>query len=671
MSEEPSADATSVASALLSGRYRVHIDRPLPTLDSPLAKAVEADDPRSPGRAMFALVCDPNLIPRFDVTSQLSRLVRLPMVVPVDAGAIAWPATGGRRFAIVFDFSMGERLVPPGAARFPAWREDRVIREVVTPLIPALRELNSRSLHHRAIRADNLFYADSSRTAAVLGECVSVPPGLSQPVLYEPIDAAIARPAGRGPGRVGDDLYNFGVALVVLLSGGNPVPDLDDEEIIAEKIRAGTYAALVRHLRLSLQMMELLRGLLCDDPKDRWTMKDLELWVGGRHLSPKQPTLPPRAARSIEFAGREYWTRLALSHAMGLNWSDAARLISSGDLENWLRRSFGDEESADSIQTLSAFAGGTPENIDRLISRALMVLEPTFPIRYRRLSARLEGLPQAFAIEYDDDELRPAFEEVLRAKLPQSLLQSQAGPPAEHGPLMKTFDMMSFFVERPLVGQGLERALYESNRPWPCRSPMIARDGVNDLESILPALERVAQRGGASGEPVDSHIAAFCYTHRKSLSESIMRGLNDRDMAARRLAIIRLLAEVQRATGPSQRYPALSAWIAGLLPPIIESFHNRFFRIQLGQEVERLAGDGSLVDLQFIVDSLTARSADTNGFAEARREYMDLAQSVAWLESGGLVSREHVVSKSRQAATFVSATFSGMAILILSIAYVI
>ncbi|MFQ5466896.1 MAG: hypothetical protein ACE5DS_02065 [Kiloniellaceae bacterium] len=670
MSEEPSADAASVASALLNGRYRIHIDRPLPKLDSPLAKAVEADDPRSPGRAMFALVCDPNLIPRLDVTSQLARLVRLPLVVPADAGAIAWPATGGRRFAIVFDVSMGERIVPPGAARFPAWREDRVIREVVTPLIPALRELNSRSLWHRAIRADNLFYADSSRTSVVLGECVSVPPGLSQPVLYEPIDAAIARPAGRGPGRKGDDLYNFGVALVVLLSGGNPVPDLSDEEMIAAKIRVGTYATLVRHLCLSLHMMEILRGLLCDDPRDRWTMSDLELWAGGRHLSPKQPTLPPRAARCIEFAGREYWTRPALCHAMGQSWSDAGQLISSGELENWLRRSLVDEESAASVQTLSAFAGAAPENSDRLVSRALMVLEPTFPIRYRRLSARLEGLPQAFAVEYDDDELRPAFEEVLRAKLPQSLLQSQAGPPAEHGPLMKTFDMMSFFVERSQVGQGLERALYESNRPWPCRSPMIAQDGVNDLESLLPALERFAHRGGTSGEPVDRHIAAFCYAHRKSLSEGIMRDLNKRDTAARRLAMIRLLAEVQRATGPSRRYPSLSAWIAGLLPPIIESFHNRSFRVQLAREVERLAGKGSLVDLEFVMDSLTARSADTNGFAEARREYADLEQGVAWLESGGLVSRDHVVSKSRQAATFVSATLSGLAILILSIAYV-
>ena len=43
-------------------------------------------------------------------------------------------------------------------------------------------------------------------------------------IAYEPIDAAMALPSGRGPGHVSDDLYAFGVTLVVLLAGGSPAP---------------------------------------------------------------------------------------------------------------------------------------------------------------------------------------------------------------------------------------------------------------------------------------------------------------------------------------------------------------------------------------------------------------------------------------------------------------
>lgn len=673
MSEEPytapNQGGAPANQILVSGRYEIHPDKPLPDLDSPLAHAVEATDQRARTRGMFALVCRLELMPRVDIIPPLSRLVRMPLLVPVDAGVVPWRETDGRRFVIVFESMVGERVMPTSSESMTPLREDTLIRTVITPLLPVLKEMNGRLICHRAIRADNLFYADSSKQSVTLGECVSAPPGISQPVIYETVPAAMTNPEGRGERQPADDLYAFGVALIVLLCGGNPVADLSDEEIIAAKITHGSYAALLRQTRVSLKLMEPLRGLLYDNPAERWTATDIELWLEGRQLSPKQPALPDKALRSIVFAGQEYWTKPSLAYAMGRNWDQAGKIIVSGELEGWIRRSYSDDDLADGVcQAASGGSAGSGE--DRLISRTLMLLDPDMPIRYREFSALPNGLAQAFAIDYQDPEKHKLFAQVVAAKLPQAWLQTQTKPRPEHGSMMKSFDMINYFMDRPQLGSGLERALYESNPGWPCQSPLVREDYVSEIEELLPALDRRIKNTAPDEEPVDAHIVAFCTAAIKPFPDRILKALQDRsDLAARRLGMLRMLAEIQRNSG-SNKYPALTARMASLLTPAIETYHNRSYRARLAKEIEQAAPKGDLRELLFLVDSLEARTQDARGFEQARAEYRGHARGIAWLKSGGLTDRKHVLKKSQQAATIASAVLSGLTGVFLTAIYV-
>ncbi|MFQ6016994.1 MAG: hypothetical protein ACE5KF_02260 [Kiloniellaceae bacterium] len=659
---------------VLGGRYQIHPDRPLPRLDSPTAPAVEAGDLRATGRNMFALVCRQDLLPRIDIIPPLSRFTRMPMMTPVDAGVVPWPQSGGRRFVIVFEHAVGDRVLASADATITPLREDELIRLVVKPLVPLLKEMSGRLICHRAIRADNLFYADSTRQSVILGECVSAPPGLSQPIIYETIEGAMARPSGRGAGLPAEDLYAFGVALVVLLRGGNPAADMSDEELTHSKICNGSYTTLLGRSRVSLNMMEPLRGLLCDDPGERWTANDLDLWVGGRQLSPKQPMLPAKAMRAISFAGREYWSKPALVSAMARHWTEARQIILNGELEGWIRRSFSDEDLADAIH-MAAGAGGAPQDRassgeDRLISRVLMLLDPTMPIRYRSFAARAEGLTRAFAMDYHDPELRELFVKVMDAKLPQAWLQLQSATRPVHGLMMKTFDMVKYFMDRPHLGGGLERALYESNPSWPCLSPLVEQECVCEIEDLLPALERRAKQGIPEQELVDAHVVAFCASRSKPFPDRILQELNDRNhLATRRLGMLHLLAEAQRST-KHEKFPALTEYVAGLLGPVVESYHNRAYRARLAKEIRRAAGKGDLRELLFLADSLEARVQDTKGFDLARAKYRNHARGITWLEKGGLTDRAHVLGKSRQAATVISAILSGLTIVFLAVIYV-
>ena len=48
---------------------------------------------------------------------------------------------------------------------------------------------------------------------------------------------------------------------------------MSDEDVLAKKIAHGSYMALVGQRRVSIALMEALRGLLNDDPGDRWTLE--------------------------------------------------------------------------------------------------------------------------------------------------------------------------------------------------------------------------------------------------------------------------------------------------------------------------------------------------------------------------------------------------------------
>jgi hypothetical protein len=655
----------------LGGRFQIHPDKPLPKHDTLCATAYEASDRRMPHRRMMAMLCKPGLVPRLDIIPQLSRLNRLPVINPIDAGSVGWPETGGRRFVVLFDRANGEPLQYNLDQEFTPLREDQVFHHVIKQVLPALKELSGRGIKHRAIRVSNLYFTDSTRQSAVLGECVSGPPGMCQPVLYEPIDSGMSDPAGRGQGTQGDDLYAFGVLIAVLLTGRNPAKGMNDTELIESKINHGSYATLVGDLRLSLRMIEPLRGLLCDIPKERWTVEELELWAGGRQLSPKQPMLPIKANRTIQFKGQDYLTRASLSLAMRQDMKQAAQLIACGEVSNWLRRSYGDEESADAVDKLIQNSGGS-NGESLMAANALIVLDSTHPLHYRDIAARIEGLTTMLAVNYDDAAFREEFTEMIRAKLPQIFLQSGQIKGPDIVPMMKNFEMVAYFLDRPKIGSGIERALYESNRGWPCRSPIIADDYVCELEDLLPALERAARRGALGDKMVDRHIAAFCAARSKYLVDTVDKCLGPTtDPVREHIGTLTLYAEVQRLTAKSEKFPALTAWLAAKMTPVIESYHNREVAERLRKQVDRVGGQGDPMALLEILDNADEIQADKMGFAKAKREYGALENSITWLTEGGMASSEYLVPRSNQAATFVSAVLSGLTVVAMTILYVV
>ena len=658
----------------IAGNYEVDPGTELPAFDQPGCRAYAAEDNRQPDRALFALAIPHHMAPRHDLMRYLMRLGALPLVRPVALGIGSWPSSQEEHLIIVYDQPGGPRLCSDKDPTFKPLREDELQEAIVEPAAAVLKEFNSRGYTHRAIRADNVFYVSSDKSSLMLGDCVALPPAINQPVLYETVEAALANPAGRGPGWIADDLYSLGVLIAMLLSGGKLCEGMSDEQIIQSKIANGSYGALIGRNRLSMPIMELLRGLLCDVTRERWTLKDLVSWTQGRRQTPKQPMLPKKGSRPFEYQDQIFWTAKALSAAAGADWDMALEISQDTVLAGWFRRSLGDGDRAERLQALlrsglPSASGGPPH---RLVAETLIAMEPEAPLRYRDLSLYPEAVAQLLGVEWDQQDRRQRVAEMIRNRLPNAWFDGQKGAGAEHVLLRKSFTSMLQYISQPRLGYGLERVLYEFNPHWPCRSPLLGGAYVYSLLQLLPALERIARENTDDQvrEPVDNHIVAFAAARARHLPERVLSSLARHDnLATYRMAILYLFAELQRETA-GEPCPAFAGWLSLLTGPIIESYNSAEARQTAARAIKKAADSGNLGDLVAAADNPELRSRDQAGLKAAVKACKDIDEEIAWLESGAMVSDDFVGERAQKFAAVACGCLSSVAFLFMTIYYV-
>ncbi|MEM6903236.1 MAG: serine/threonine protein kinase, partial [Pseudomonadota bacterium] len=336
----PAGGSNAVVS--IGGAYEVDPKKPLAALASPATKAFEARSKTDAKMQLFALVCQGPMPVRLGILQAMVGLDNPHMIKLAHSGIVVWPPDQLQRVVMLFQRPHGSRLT--GAdGRGEAWHHEQISQKLVAPMLGVLGDLEARKICHGAIRPDNIFAPRGLAEGIVLGECLTQPVGYHQPVLYETLQRGMANPAGRGQGMISDDLYALGVTMVTLLQGEPPLAGMSDEDILDRKLVQGSFYALVQKSRIPTNMLEPLRGLLNDDPAERWTLEDLESWLGGRRLSPRPPEPPRKAVRPFEFSGYEAWEARGLSRVLSRDPVTAHRLYEQGEVEAWMRRALGEK----------------------------------------------------------------------------------------------------------------------------------------------------------------------------------------------------------------------------------------------------------------------------------------------------------------------------------------
>lgn len=664
-------------SIVLADRYEILASERLQHLDSPGAEAFAVRDRVDTAADLFALIPPVHLACRA-FAHPIHQVHSTNMLWPLRVGIVDWPVSGtgedtvwGRRPALVFQKPGGERVMPIGkpiAVQFP---EPLLLKNVLEPLLHALRDMGPSGATHRAIRPDNLFYQLGNSGVVVLGECFSMPPGYGQGAMYETIENAGCLPMARAPGTVADDLYALGALLLTLYLGRNPMAGMTDEQIILAKINYSSFTAMAGREKLPPSLAELLRGLLNDKVSERWTIRNLEGWLSGQHYNPVMPYLPQRASRPISFAGVEHVNKPSLGHAMSWHWQAAIQLVDSPDFDLWMRRSFNDEKALDTLQRIRGAAqnsGPASSMRDRLVARTIANLAQPGPICYKDLRLSLNSVGTLLSHIIDQQDQLNQFGDMMRARIHQAWIQEQPSLRPEQIHALRPMDDAEKFVDRPGYGYGIERVLYELAPHTPCRSALISDFYVTDLRDLLPALDAAIPGLEAGTKPIDRHIAAFIAAHLKRSLDRELSQLNNATTAAETaLAVLHLLAIVQ-GVHPTNKLPNLAEALRESLQPSLNLFHLASTRERIAKQVDRHlnACDFGAVLLLFDPEG-AARRGDEIGFAAARKAYAHKAREIAWIENGGLTDPMRVRTIANRTAAVSSALMASAGIAVLTL----
>ncbi len=643
VAESPSHEYSG-NSLLLGSRVEVYPDSPTPNFNSAGGTAYAARMRGDLRQDLMAIVCTSGLPARLDAVNAMRTIDHPSLLRLRESGVLYWPPSHSSHYVLAYDHPLAPRYQMSADDPQPLIREDTLNHYFVTPMIGALLELQRTGIVHGAIRSNNIFWRFGGVTPPQLGECLSAPTGIGQPVLFETIERGMCNPSGRGPGIHTDDCYAFGITLALAVLGHNPLKGLSDREIIHAKLERGTFGAIVGTKRLATSHIEILRGLLTDEARQRWTAADLEQWLSGRRLTPKNVDSGRRASRHFTHAGKDYWQIRPLAASFSEHVGEAVKLIENSSLEKWLLRSLGDEDRSKEInEAISQLkeSGRSAHYDDQLVTRVCIALDPGAPIRYRGVSVMPSGISTALAeAMITGGSNAQILAEIINSQFVTLWVNTQNDIKTELVPLAQQLERMRGIISKTSLGNGLERAAYELNPTLPCISPMLKAHYVTNAKQLLPALEAAAAQPGRPREPMDRHLAAFLVV-RDRRGDRLFEAMSAPEGSTKRgLALLTLFGELQYRHGP-EKLPALAGWLAPMIEPCVKDFISKSMQEKLKKQVKEAVEKGDLSAVLRLVDDPKRVEHDTSEFVMARRLYNDIQREIAEIESH-LADRENL-----------------------------
>ena len=551
------------------------------------------------------------------------------LLAPVGHGPVTMP--GGDTGCFVFC------PAPPGpslAATMRPWSEPELMDHVLKPLTAALTAMQARGATHRSIRASNVFQA-APGVAVTLGAAWSAPPACHQPNWMEPPYVSACLPSGRGDGTAADDVYALGALLVMLSLGVSPVEGVAEQAVQQRKLELGSYAAIVGTHRLPPALAELVRGMVADDPDHR---PSLELLASPGAARARRIAARParRAQRAVELGSQQAWTARTLAYALQHEAETGIVLLRNGAIGRWLRRSLGDMAMAarveEALRAEPMQAAGNARTDAMLVMRVVAALDPAAPLLWRSTMLWPSGFGTAL-----DHALHHAPE--TTEALAEFVAQGVAGLWAEHrtgheaAAAKRAAQEMRGWLTAGRNGTGLLRVCYALNPLAPCDSPAMTRTWVTKLAEVLPALE-----AAAVGQPradralVDTHVTAFIAARRDARLDTDIAHLAGVLSPANLLSQLQLLALLQAKTHRA-KLPALCAWAADAMQPIIQQFNSRSRRARLMERVAILGQAGQLAPIAELVENRLDVVQDRSGMVSARKRITIIDATIADMTS--------------------------------------
>jgi hypothetical protein len=621
------------------------------------------------GRSCFAMMADEHYAPRVSLFDNYKLVSSNNTATLIDYGVGYNADDLPVGYFILYLDSLGQRIYKNDDIIALGWKSDHVLEKLVMPTIQTLKDLQSRDISHGNIRASNLYNGGNKNFDVMkLGECLSLPSSLAQPIVYETIERGMADPIGRGNALISDDLYALGVLMAMHLRSYDPLKGKTENEIISAKVVNGSYAALVGgNDRFSGGVLELLRGLLMDDAKQRWTLDEVLAWMDGRRLSPKQPAKMKKATRAINLNGTAYYYATTFAHNISANAQETVTMVENNELAHWVERSLGDEDMSlrlsNAVKTASD--GGVGAGYwDRLIPRLSIALDPNAPIRFKNNSFFMDGYGAVFANAFVQKSALSKLISFLTDTISLYWITECANLNMDVSHYASQIDKARQFLKSNTIFTGAERCLYFFNDSIHCLSPIVKDYYCRTPVEYIAALEHFANlnKNSLPDKIIDQHAACFLIERDNRVVEPYSYDLNSPERFRYILANIQILGAIQKFSNVG-KLPHITEWLVQYIEPLIDRFHSGRLKKKIRAELQAKKTSGEIKDIMDIIEDPKIIRDDQLDFRAALKEYRALTIERTQLELKLKNPRFNAEKTGREWAMTISGVISTLIIL--------
>ena len=654
------ADATTSSThgniVMLNDDISIFVKEPLTQFDKGETKAYRASGGSQHGTRLFALICDKTATPRFNSITKYASINSNHLCKLVTHGKIYWPVLKQEVYCFVYEDSIGLPILSHKKHHLAfGWKSETVMSNIVIPIIDTLTRFRNKEIAHSEVWLGNMFDGGADAGQKIfLGECLATPAGSQMPILYEPVERSIADAKGRGPGDSIDDLYSLGVCLAIMLRHEDPMEGFSDRKVIEQKLEKGSYLALLGKERLSGAILELLRGLLFDDPEQRWTVEDLEAWADGRRLSPKQAPKRAKSMRPLIFRGTKYIRPEFLAIDLHKDPHETMKIIENGELEQWIERAIEEKLIKNRLEQamyyIPALERGNNYN-DRVTAVIAHALYPEAAVCYRDIAFHPTGFGKYLLSNFINEKDIQPFIDILKYSFIIPIVREARI--LDKGSLMASFDLCRSYIKQKALNAGIERCFYIMDPEAPCLSPILKQYYSLTLTDILFAFEDLCSKNKKPDILFDRHIISFISVKDKHNIDPYINDMSSRHRHERVLAQLKTLATMQKRCG-LKGLPNLAKWIANELPPVYDRLHDKKRREDIEEKVQAYAKDGDIQLIAAVMNNTSLYGEDLNQFKNAMAQYDALVQEQNLIKKNLKRGRQYGLNSGRQLASALS-----------------
>jgi eukaryotic-like serine/threonine-protein kinase len=620
--------------------YQIRLDQPLLDYSRAWAPCFEARHVDHPDMPLMAYICAPTPGVRIEMARRSQPIDRAGLLKLLHHDALPLPGKPDH-----YGFVYEQPIAPaPPRRLWGAYNAKLLTANLIRPAIAALGALFDVGQAHGSIRPDNLFSMDTKQSLFTLGPATLCPPGYDQPAVFETIERALAKRESKGSPGPADDMFALGLTIYALASGKMPGEGVDDAEIIQRRLRYSSQAALLDTASMPRDMVDMIVGLTEDDVRQRWDLQKLGLWASGRR--PDQTQRPNLGRRRMTFmvGGVECDTAREIAQVLFSNQTEGMRLVRDGAIDKWIA----DNATAGSAPAAAPTAAtlkrrsssdDAPDASVEL-SRAIMRLDPSGPIRYKSLSFFPAGAGHLLQQIINDPPRRQEFCELLGAKLVTQWMRTAAAFGLVDIETKRLQDIEKSY-ER--FGDTLEAALYKLNPDAPCLSPAVAGKWARSHIDLAEPIE--AACSDPQAPKLDRHMIGF-FGARAAISDRAIQHWHKLNQPTKMAApsVLRVAGRFQEDCD-GKAFPNLAKVCLRMADTVIEDIHHPETREKLRAQIVQKASSGDVSEMFDLVMDEGVRAADARAFAEAKQEFDSLDAALSDRE--GLLARAKRMGRDR------------------------